>query len=79
MQVELTRLLGGADELDPTRPVDEVEEDELPQVPSSHHPAGQAALGVAGPTRLELLGLGPDCRDLVPIGKALSRGHGRRV
>ena len=80
MKVELARPLCRTDQLDAARAVDEVEENELPHVAARHDPAGQPALGrVVACTRLELLGFGPDGRNLVPVWETLRSGHGRRV
>src|SRR5256885_9611157 len=47
----------------------------LPHVAARHDPAGQPALGrVVACTRLELLGFGPDGRNLVPVGETLRSG-----
>ena len=63
-------LLG--EQLDPPAAVDEVEERELPHLAARHHPAGEPErLRLVRRARLELLGLGPDRSDLVPVGKAL--------
>ena len=79
MELELARALGRADQLDAPGTVDEVEEDELPHVAARHDTAGEAPLRrVVGRAGFELLGLGADGRDLVPVGETLC-GHGRRV
>ena len=80
MEIELARALDRADQLDAAGAVDEVEEDELPHVAARHDPAGEAALRrVVGRAGLELLGLGADGRDLVPVRKPLGKVIAARV
>ncbi len=67
------------EQLDPPGAVDEVEEDELPHVPPGHDPAGQPPALAALAPGLELLGVGADGDDLVPIRKPLRHPHGGRV
>jgi hypothetical protein len=52
------------------RRVDEVEEDELPHVPPSHHAPGQSPPLAALLAGLEALGLDPNRGDFLAIGKA---------
>ena len=73
--VDLARLRGLADHLDPARAVDDVEEDELAHVAPRHRPSGDPADRVGRLPGLERLALVPDRRDLVPVGEAL-RGCG---
>ena len=68
-----------AHELDAPRAVHEVEEDELPHLPSRHDPAGEPALVFQLPAAVERLDLGPDGCYLVAVREALGRGHGARV
>ena len=76
MHVDLARPRERAEELDPAAAVDEVEEDELPEVAAREHPARQAALLGPFGAGLELVGLGADDGDLVAVRKALRRRHG---
>src|SRR5262249_57493384 len=70
--------VGCAQELDATGAVDEVEEDELPVLAAAHDAAREAALLGRLLAGLELLRLGADGRDLVPIGEPLRQtAHGR--
>ena len=69
---------GVADHLDPPGAVDEVEEDELAHPAPRHRAAGDAAASSGVAARLERLGLGPDRRDLVPVGEALRGSHSAR-
>ena len=66
-----------AEELDPARAVDEVEEDELPHLPPREHAAGEPARLVAFDAGPEGLGLGSDGGDLVAVGKTLRRSQPR--
>ncbi len=76
VEVEASELVRLSQQLDLPAAVDEVEEDELPHVPSAHDAAGERVLG-AGRLRLEGLRLGPDGSDLFPVGKAVRKGHRR--
>jgi len=67
-----------AEELDASRAIDEVEEDELAVLAAAEHAPAYAPRVVRLLPRLEALRLGTDRRDLVPVGKALGKaGHGR--
>ena len=78
MNVDLPRPLRRTDQLDATRAVDEVEEDELSHVAARHDPARKTPLGrVVGRAGLELLGFGANARDLVAVGKPLGERHSR--
>jgi len=79
VHVDLSGALDRAEQLDPAAAIDEVEEDELAHVSPRHHAAGEAALRLGGCAVLELHRLGAHRSDVVPIGKALRRGHGARV
>ena len=69
----LARAFGRAEELDPPRAVDEVEEDELAHVAPGHHAAGDAHRLLGGLPRLERLGRGSNGGHLVAVGKRLGR------
>ena len=69
--------VGRAEELDPARAVDEVEEDDLAHVSPAHDAAGQAARRLGLGPRLERLGLGADGGHLDPVGEALGQGRPR--
>jgi hypothetical protein len=71
VDVDLTTALGAAEELNPTRAVDEVEEDELAHLPPAEHPACEATLLRALEARLDQRGLRADLRDRVAVGEAL--------
>ena len=78
VHVELAGHRRVGDHLDPTRPVDEVEEDELPHPAPCHRATGDATRRPRVAAVGQRLRLGPDCGDLVPIGEAL-RGRHRRI
>ncbi len=67
----------GDEQLDLPGAVDEVEEDELPHVPPSHDPPSDTPRLATLLPGLDLLGLDPDGRNLVPVGKSLRQGHAR--
>ena len=69
--VDLSRLRRLADHLDPTRPVDDVEEDELAHVAPRHRAARDPAGRGSRLARLERLALVPHRGDLGPVGEAL--------
>jgi hypothetical protein len=75
VRVHIAHPVGRAEELDRARPVDEVEEDELPVPAPAQDPARKAAAVASFDSRLQLLGLGPDRGDLVPLGKARREAH----
>ena len=68
--------VGLAEELDPARTVDQVEEGQLPVLAPGHDAPGEASLLVALLVRLEPLGLGAHGRDLVPVRKSLRQHAG---
>ena len=67
------------EQLDLPGAIDEVEEDELPHVPPSHDPPSHAARLAGLLPGLDLLGLDPDRRNLVPVRKSLRQRHSARV
>jgi hypothetical protein len=75
VDVHVTGDGGIAHELDPRRAVDEVEEHELPHLPTGHDAAGDAACPVELPAGLQLLGRGPYLGDRVSIREPLRRRH----
>ena len=77
VHVDGAGAVGGAEQLDAARAVDEVEEDELPHLAPREHAAREAAL--LGPlvAGLERAGLGVDGGDLVAVGKALRPSSAR--
>ena len=82
VEVDLARDGDVADHLDAARAVDEVEEHELAHPPPRHRAPGEPPGRSELAPGLERLGLGPDRRDLVPVGEALRRrllGHRRIV
>ena len=77
VDVDLARPFGRAEQLDPARAVDEVEEDELPHVAPGHHTAGDAQRLVGVLARFERLGGRAHGGDVVPVMKALGQAaHG---
>ncbi len=65
------------EQLDPAASVDEVEEDDLPQVAAREDPPREPErLRLVALAGLELVRAKPDRSDLVPVGKPL-RQHGR--
>ncbi len=64
-----------AQELDAPRAIDEIEEAELPMPPARHDSSGETALLGRLRVRLENCRLRANCRDLIPVGKALGRRH----
>ena len=77
VDVDLAGALHGAQELDPPRAVDEIEEDELPHVAPREHAAGETTRRLGLGSVFERLRLGENRGDLVAVGKALRRGHPR--
>src|SRR4051794_31437065 len=77
VDVDLARALDGAQELDPSRAVDEVEEHELAHVAPGEHATGETTRRLGLRAALEWPRLGQDRGDLVAVGKALRRGHSR--
>jgi len=77
VDVELAGVLHGAQELDPPRAVDEIEEDELSHVAPREHAAGETTRRLGLGSVFERLRLGENRGDLVAVGKALRRGHPR--
>jgi hypothetical protein len=73
VDVDLACAVDRAEELDPARAVDEIEEYELPHPPPPEHAAGDAALLRALGARGQRLGLGADGGDLVAVREALGR------
>jgi hypothetical protein len=80
VEVDRARAFLCAQELDPARAVDEVEEDELPHIPPSHDPAGDAARLLRFLTGLERLSRGADGGDLDAVRKPSRQpAHGVRL
>ncbi len=75
MNVDVPGPTDVAHELDSPRAVDEIEEDELPHLATCHDAAREAPLQLQLSAGLERLDLGPNGRDVVPVGEALRRGH----
>ena len=76
VNVDLTGSRGRTEELDPPGPVDEVEEDELPQVAASEDAAGQAAQLAALLAFGQRVRFGTHVRDRIAVGESLRGGHG---
>ena len=72
--VDLAGLRRLADHLDPARPVDDVEEDELAHVAARHRTARDPAGRGGRLACLERLALVPHRGDLGPVGEALGWG-----
>ena len=69
----------GHEQLDLPGAVDEVEEDELPHVPPSHDPPGDAPRLASLLPRLDLVGVDANGSNLLPVGKPLRQSHSARV
>ena len=80
-EVEIDRpgTILGDEQLDLPGAVDEVEEDELPHVAPSHDTSGDAPSLAGLLARLDLIGVDPNGRNLLPVGKSLGQCHSARV
>ena len=74
----LAEIVGPAEQLNPARPVDQVEERHLPHVAARHHPSRDPADTRRLVPGLEQLGVGEDGGHVLPRRKSLGQ-HGRRV
>jgi len=76
VHVDLAGARLGAEQLDPARAVDQVEEDELAHVAAREDAARESPGLGALFVRLQRLGFGADGYDLVAVGKTLGGRHG---
>ena len=80
VEVEVPHAIALHEQLDLPAPVDEVEEDELPQVAPAHHPPRQAKALPALGSSLELVRCHASVRDGCAVWEPLGeRVHGLRV
>ena len=74
------RAILGAEQLDPSRSIDEIQEDELAVAATSEHATGEPPRGLALRSRLESLRLGPYGSHLVAVRESLRWArHPRRA
>src|SRR5262249_50234975 len=77
VQLDRPRAARVAEQLDPARAIDEIEEDDLPELAPRHHAARDVARVGGLDARLQLFSLGADNGDLVRVREALRQGHRR--
>jgi hypothetical protein len=79
VHVRRPRSVFGAEKLQGPGAIDEVEKGQFPVSSPAQNSPGHASGLRALPAGVETVGLRPDRRDLVPIGKALRPSHRERV